>query len=206
MKKTPQKRKNTKDEILNAAIDLFSERGVSDVSIREITKRVGINESSLYNHFKSKDSLLEAIIDKITLELGAAAFREDLIEEQLKVMEPSLFLKHHFLKLREKVTPQIEKIWKVMYIEQFRDKRARDFVLNELIGRSASYYEKAFTTMMEMGMIKEIDPKLLSDEYNYALLAFSQQRLLLDTDNTDTAHVFQKILNHIDFICQTIKK
>lgn len=204
--KKKRRRKNTKEEILSAAIDLFSERGFSAVSIRDITRKVGINESSLYNHFKSKDSLPEAIIEKITVELGEAVFCESTIEDQLEVMEPSLFLKNHLLSLRKKITPEIEKIWKIIYMEQFRDQRARDFVLKELIGRTSKYYERAFEIMIEKELIKKIDPKLLSNEYSYTLLAFSLEKMLLDTNNEETTSVRNKMFAHIDFICSTIKK
>ena len=53
----------TKDKILQVSINLFSEFGYDNVSIRQIAKEVGIKESSIYNHYKSKESILETILD-----------------------------------------------------------------------------------------------------------------------------------------------
>lgn len=201
----PEKR-NTKESIINTAIDLFSGNGVSGVSIRDITKQVGINESSLYNHFKSKDELLDVIIERFRREFGEASFKEELIEEQLSATGPELFFQHHLLLLRERITPTIQKIWKIIYMEQFRDKRARDFVIKEIIGRPASYYEKAFSIMIEKDLIRSIDPKVLSSEYNYALIGFSLERMLLETDSEDLMPTVNRMFAHIKFICEAIKK
>jgi AcrR family transcriptional regulator len=203
----PQKiKRNTKDTIIEVAIDLFSENGVSAVSIRDIAKQVGINQSSVYNHFKSKDELLEVIFDKFKKELGRASFPEEGLEEQIAITGPELFLQNHLLRLRERITSTIQKIWKIIYIEQFRDKRARDIVLYEIIAVPAAYYEKAFTIMMEKGLIKTIDAKVVADEYNYTLFSLSLERMLLQTDNQDVMPTVRKMFEHIKFICDAIRK
>ena len=200
------RKRNTKEVIMEVAIGLFSEDGVSAVSIRDIAKKVGINQSSLYNHYKSKDELLETIFEKFKQELGMASFQEEGMEEQIEITGPELFLQNHLLRLRERITPDIQKIWKIIYIEQFRDKRARDIVLKDILGTPAVFYEKAFKIMMEKDMIKAVDPKILSDEYNYALFAFSLERMLLQTDDKDVMPAVRKMLEHIKFICNAIKK
>ena len=52
----------TKRQILDAAIEQFSKRGFTAVSIRDISGAVGIKESSVYNHFSSKQDILDAIL------------------------------------------------------------------------------------------------------------------------------------------------
>lgn len=198
-------KRNTKENIINTAIELFSEKGVSAVSIRDITKKVGINESSLYNHFKSKDELLDVIIDIFKKELGEASFLEDKIEEMLTGTEPELFFQHHLLNLRDRITPVMQKIWKIVYMEQFRDKRARDFVLKEIINRPAAYYEKVFRIMADRNLIKPIDPRVLSDEINYSWIALSLERMLLQTDNEDIMPTVKKMFAHIKFVFDAIK-
>jgi AcrR family transcriptional regulator len=52
----------TKEKILYEALTLFSNFGYEAVTIREIAGAVGIKESSLYNHFKSKRDILDTIV------------------------------------------------------------------------------------------------------------------------------------------------
>lgn len=51
--------KETKQKILDAALNLFSQKGFSAVSIRDICKVVDIKESSIYYHFQNKQAILE---------------------------------------------------------------------------------------------------------------------------------------------------
>ena len=53
---------NNKEKIFEKSIALFSENGYEGVSIRKIASAVGIKESSIYNHYKSKESILDAIL------------------------------------------------------------------------------------------------------------------------------------------------
>ena len=58
-------RGNTKQEILNAALDLFSVRGYEATSISQIADAVGIRKASLYSHFENKQAILDAIVKDV---------------------------------------------------------------------------------------------------------------------------------------------
>lgn len=52
---------NRKEEILLATLELASEKGLGSVSLNMIADKVGIRKPSLYNHFSSKEELVEAL-------------------------------------------------------------------------------------------------------------------------------------------------
>jgi len=52
------------ERILEAAMGLFEERGFSATSVEEIASRAGVAKGSVYWHFRSKDDLLLAIVDR----------------------------------------------------------------------------------------------------------------------------------------------
>ena len=58
-------RGNTKQEILNAALDLFSVQGFEATSISQIANAVGIRKASLYSHFENKQAILVAIVKEV---------------------------------------------------------------------------------------------------------------------------------------------
>ena len=58
-------RGNTKQEILNAALDLFSVQGFEATSISQIANAVGIRKASLYSHFENKQAILDALVKEI---------------------------------------------------------------------------------------------------------------------------------------------
>lgn len=56
------KQETRKEEIIRVAAKLFKEKGYSAVSMRDLATEMGIKAASLYNHIKSKQDILRAII------------------------------------------------------------------------------------------------------------------------------------------------
>src|ERR1700759_246343 len=55
--------RQTRQTILDAALELFAEKGYFGTSLRDIAAVVGVRESALYNYFKGKEALFIALID-----------------------------------------------------------------------------------------------------------------------------------------------
>ena len=60
MTKLKTNRKSVYDRILHTASDLFYREGIRNVGVDRIIAESGVAKMSLYNHFKSKDALIEA--------------------------------------------------------------------------------------------------------------------------------------------------
>ncbi|GLQ50956.1 TetR/AcrR family transcriptional regulator [Dyella flava] len=60
-----------KRAIVDAAEKLFRERGVAAVGLAELTKAAGFTQGGFYNHFKSKDALVAAVMEKAMEDGGA---------------------------------------------------------------------------------------------------------------------------------------
>ncbi len=56
---------STAERILDAAEDLFAAKGYSATSLGDVADRVGIRSPSLYNHFKNKEALYEAVLERL---------------------------------------------------------------------------------------------------------------------------------------------
>lgn len=52
-----------KEKIIITTVDLINEIGIKELSIKEIAKREGVTEASLYKHFKSKDEILLEVLE-----------------------------------------------------------------------------------------------------------------------------------------------
>jgi TetR/AcrR family transcriptional regulator len=61
--------KNTKELLLRVAVDLFSQKGYLDTSIRDIAAKTGITSSIIYHYFKDKKEMLFEIIRSATQDL-----------------------------------------------------------------------------------------------------------------------------------------
>ena len=78
-----------KGEILDAALDVFAERGYDGGSMREIASRVGVSEPALYRHFPGKEALFLTLLHvgggRLRTEAFALidGFRAQAVREQL---------------------------------------------------------------------------------------------------------------------------
>ncbi len=62
-----------KNEILDAADVLFAQKGYDGTSTNDILEKVGIARGTLYHHFKSKEEIMDALIERYSLRLLSQA-------------------------------------------------------------------------------------------------------------------------------------
>lgn len=62
-------RKGRKEQIMEAALELFATEGYGHVSIAALASHIGISKGLMYNYFKSKEELLKEVIDYSVHEL-----------------------------------------------------------------------------------------------------------------------------------------
>lgn len=60
-RKTKQEAQETRQHILDVALRLFSQQGVSSTSLGEIAKAAGVTRGAIYWHFKDKSDLFSEI-------------------------------------------------------------------------------------------------------------------------------------------------
>lgn len=83
-----------KEQIINEAIKIIHQEGYGALSIRELSKRVGITEPAIYRHFLNKDDIIKGILDRIYHfgnHLFERAKTKETLTEKLK-----MFIISHF--------------------------------------------------------------------------------------------------------------
>lgn len=83
MRKEAEVRKN---EILDAADELFGKKGFDGTSTNDILERVGIARGTLYHHFKSKEEIMDALIERYSERLLGAA-REVAADKTIPIVD-----------------------------------------------------------------------------------------------------------------------
>jgi AcrR family transcriptional regulator len=59
-------RTNAKEPLINAARDLFSEKGFDGTGVDEIAESIGIKGPTIYKYFKNKEDLLKAVQNSVS--------------------------------------------------------------------------------------------------------------------------------------------
>lgn len=85
----------TREELLQAAKELFAERGFASVSTGMIAKAVGVTEGALFHHFKNKKNLFRLVVKRVHQEFQdqiaeGCAETEDVFEALLQRIRLSL--------------------------------------------------------------------------------------------------------------------
>lgn len=189
---------NTKEKILYSALTLFSTKGYSAVSVRQIAAEVGIKASSLYNHFESKQNILNELIkmnidyiknflEKIQLEdmiiskeyTDIELFNNTFINKILKIIK--FFLENS----------NVVKFRKLLTIEQFNDPKMSALYQKIFITDILEYIENFFNCLMNNNIIVKTDPYIL------ALQFYSPIFLLLYNEDGTNKDDYANVEKHI---------
>ncbi|OZU88390.1 TetR family transcriptional regulator [Virgibacillus indicus] len=89
-------------KILEAAIEIISEKGYYNTSTSEIAKRAGVAEGTIFRHYRTKKDLLAAIITPVITDFSAPLFAEKFVDEVFRKSYTSIedflyaFIKNRF--------------------------------------------------------------------------------------------------------------
>ena len=161
---------DTKERILAAALEMFSKNGYAGTNIRELSASLGLVKSGVYKHYESKEAIWNALLDEMIAyyadHFGSA--------EHLPPVPDSL---EEFVQMTMQmvnITVHDEKIVmtrKLLTIEQFRDGRARELATRHFLTGLTDMFTHVFTGMMEKGLIRQDDPKMLAFAYTAPISA-----------------------------------
>ncbi len=162
--------KDTKERILAAALDMFSQNGYAGTHIRELAAPVGLVKSSTYKHFESKEEIWNSLLDEMIAYYGehfgspehlpaVPDSLEELVRMTMRLVD---FTVHD-----EKVI----KTRKLLTIEQFRDDRARALATKHFLTGLTEMFTRIFSGMMDKGLLRRDDPAMVAFAYTAPISA-----------------------------------
>lgn len=162
--------KDTKERIMAAALDMFSQNGYAGTNIRELTASLGLVKSGLYKHFKSKEEIWNSLLDKMI------AYYDERFgsPEHLPPVPDSLEGLTAMTMQMVDFTIHDERIVmtrKMLAIEQFRDERAKALATKHFLTGLTDMFTHVFTSMMDKGLLRRDDPRMLAFAYTAPISA-----------------------------------
>lgn len=163
--------RNTRDLIMQEALDLFAEKGYAAVSMRDIATAVGIRASSIYNHFCGKQELFDALVQKannIKNSLQAvflnAFSKVEAVEEEAFVQTGVFFLTGYLQ------NPQIAPLLRVLECERFHNENADRAWCELMLSAPLEHEVNIFKLLKTSGIIEDEKAEDLAAEYQSAIL------------------------------------
>lgn len=153
----------TKDKILLAALDLFSERGYDEASIDMIAEAVGIKGPSIYTHYKGKEDILNSLIAMMEQrydENFGNTFNLEKIPKSLDEFKEDCLRRIEFT-MKD---AQIKKVRRFCNKEQYRDEKIAALTSKHQLTGNQEMYALMLEKMMEKNLIRKLDSSLLALE------------------------------------------
>jgi TetR/AcrR family transcriptional regulator, biofilm operon repressor len=195
---------NTKERILQAAIDLFAKQGYDAVSMRDLAAAVGIKAASLYKHFASKEELLECIFQAYRDLMQHSNEIDDALLAQPETLSPQQFLTASFQSFKDMIlSPHLLKITRIITMEQTRNTSVRDFFFSEMIEKPITQLTEMFSYMQQCGRISQHDPAFLAKTYHAYIISLYYTNTFLMAE-VDLEQVENEMLAFINFFCEAL--
>lgn len=151
---------STKEKIIYEALMLFSINGYEAVSTRMIAKAVGVTDSAMYKHFKSKQDLLDAILNECKSRFMQKLEETKFMEVEWENLEDICMSFFQF----QTEDPWIVAFRKLLMVEQFKDQQMQQLYRNFFIEIPLEGQKKIFEQLIEEKILKPVDPEIMALE------------------------------------------
>ena len=176
----------TKDKIMDVSIDLLSKYGYDGVSVRQIAREVGIRESSIYNHYSSKQDILKAILNY---------YVDEMVSDDIPLEQAAMNLDRgfdYFYKagcdafLSKLKKDRMMKITRLFFIESYHNDDVKNFLKEAIINAPVKGWIDLFNLMKAKNIIrKDCDVEQLSESFFYYGMFLLYEHFILNYPEDD---------------------
>ncbi|MBI9092639.1 MAG: TetR/AcrR family transcriptional regulator [Desulfobacterium sp.] len=191
-----------REELLENCFKIFSQKGYSKVSIREIAKETGLSTGSIYHYFKNKEDILEQMFSYIRKK-NFGKYQElirdvDSIEDRLKIITE--FWKEHIDDYQDLMLLSIDYLRNNNSIKE--NKMFHDFsvfyitALSDSLELRTGEAEILFTYLMGVVMNSLLIPDVVKPE-NHISLIYETLKTRTETDGDKRPESIDTLVNRL---------
>ncbi len=155
---------NTKERLIEAALELFAEKGYDGTSVDEIAQAVGIKGPSIYDHFKNKEAILQAIVARADEEYDRNI--ENGREKTVNIQTGDDLKQYAMHAIAFTINNDLaRKMRKLIAIEQFRIGVLSERATRQNITNLKKFYAGVFAKLMAEGLMIKGNPEIFALEF-----------------------------------------
>ncbi len=164
---------NTREEIVEAALELFAVNGYEATSISQLADAVGIRKASLYSHFAGKQDILDTVVETVLkgyadhsifarADWDDPEFTKDMTgmtaEDAARLIRGQLrYILHD---------PHISKGRKLLVIEQFRNAELAELQTKQNYRDVLNYFMGMMRFLIREGALRDDDPEIMAAQFS----------------------------------------
>lgn len=192
-----------REQILQTAVDLFSQRGFRGTTTKEIARVAGVSEAMVFRHFATKDALYGAILDNKGCQDGVHKFPWEENEVLRKAVED----KDDFAVFYNIAFDAINKhhsdvgFMRLLFYAALEEHELAERFFNEFVERIYQFIGEYIATRQQDGAMREMNPRIAVRAFMGMLIHHSlnnilwdKKRTLLNISNEEAANNFAVIL------------
>ncbi|MGM9579588.1 MAG: TetR/AcrR family transcriptional regulator [Evtepia sp.] len=201
-------RGNTKREILEASLDLFSVQGFEATSVSQIANAVGIRKASLYSHFENKQAILDALVKDVLGQyaehsiFAKAAWDDDAADTPAFTPDGAaqMILGQIRYILHD---PHISKARKMLVVEQFQNPALAKLQTKQNYTDVLHYFTGLVKYLIRRGVLTGEDPEIMAAQLCLPISAWIN---LCDREPDREAEVMDLVSRHIQQFFRVYQK
>lgn len=192
---------NTKEIILEKALDMFSAKGYAGTNLRELAAEVGITKAALYKHFKSKEDIWNSTMEYYDNHY----FQRGGNSKYISVPETLDEFKTLSLQMIEMTIndPMIIKGRKLLTIEQYRNEKTAADATDRFFTMNLNRFKALLAGMIKSGLIKNTDIDMLALAYSAPVAALIQ---VCDREPGKKEYAMKTAEEYIDYFISVFGK
>ena len=185
----------TKERIVEEALSLFSRKGYKGTSVKNIADAVGIKDSSLYKHFKSKQEILDTIVDTMRQRISEMSDAFGLPSDENPEKAANVYASYDETALVE-LSNQIflfylkdsfvSRFWRMGNMEQYQNSEVSAVYRKLFLEDSIAYQTALFADMSKKEIFIDADPQGMALSF-YAPIFFLLSKYADDAENETSA-------------------
>jgi len=184
-----QKKRQAREDILNAARTLINEVGFEAARMRDIATAANVSYQTLYNYFRTKTQILQGMllrdVEHLTEEIASDSHRYqgDLLGSLAQMTRLSMGV----------IDKENRALWRRATLDLLGENPEAMGLFAQTNAKSHESLQLLFSRAQEFGELKQDAPIQLITDIIYALIDYIILRYLLDPSTTDEA-----VFSHLD--------
>ena len=192
---------STREQILEAALDLFAVNGYEATSISQLADAVGIRKASLYSHFSNKQDILDTVVETVLkgyadhsifvrADWDDPEFTKDkagmTAEDVAKLIQGQMrYILHD---------PHISKGRKLLMIEQFRNEELAELQTKQNYEDVLNYFMGMMRFLIREGTLKNADTGIMAAQFSSPITVWIN---LCDREPEREDEVMELVRKHV---------
>lgn len=191
MARTPKTTEDRREQILDAALRVFANKGFDRTSNKDIAREAGITTGLIYHYFQSKGALLKSLLEE-----RSPLYKIRQLYSEMDAQPPEILLRslaNHVLDLVEDTN--VQHVFRIFLPELLFNQTISSLGLKG-IQEGTHFLETYLQKQMDQGVLRSTDASLAAQTFMGGVMGFILRRQLL-RDPMALKYSREEIVNHL---------